>query len=115
LINGPTLAQVAAPLTGANTGATTAGASSTASGPNTAVSPTTAAGARVNAALGIIVTSLAALPPDEFTQMEVNFSLFFGPAIQMYEATLVSDDSPFDRFQAGDAGALSRSAPRMRR
>jgi cytochrome c peroxidase len=35
-----------------------------------------------------------------FTQMEYNFSLFFGIAIQMYEATLVSDDSRFDRAAA---------------
>jgi cytochrome c peroxidase len=31
-----------------------------------------------------------------YTQLEANFSMFFGLAIQMYEATLVSDDSPFD-------------------
>ena len=31
-----------------------------------------------------------------YTQMEANFSMFFGLAIQMYESTLVSDDSPFD-------------------
>jgi cytochrome c peroxidase len=35
---------------------------------------------------------------DEFTLMEYNFSLFFGLAVQAYEATLVSDDTPFDRF-----------------
>jgi cytochrome c peroxidase len=45
-----------------------------------------------------------------FTQMETNFSLFFGLAIQLYEATLVSDDSPYDRFQEGDSTALSASA-----
>lgn len=45
-----------------------------------------------------------------FTQMEANFSLFFGLAVQMYEATLVSDDSPFDRFQEGDDAAMSQSA-----
>lgn len=33
-----------------------------------------------------------------YTQMEVNFSLFFGLAVQAYEATLVSDQTPFDRF-----------------
>jgi cytochrome c peroxidase len=27
-----------------------------------------------------------------------NFSLFFGLAVQAHEATLVSDDTPFDRF-----------------
>jgi hypothetical protein len=31
--------------------------------------------------------------------MEANFALFFGLAVQLYEATLVSDDSPYDRFQ----------------
>jgi cytochrome c peroxidase len=42
-----------------------------------------------------------------FSQMEANFSLFFGLAIQLYEATLVSDQTPFDRFLAGDQGALT--------
>lgn len=32
-----------------------------------------------------------------FTQEEANFSLFFGLAIQLYESTLVSDQSPFDQ------------------
>ncbi|HET6203224.1 MAG TPA: cytochrome c peroxidase [Planctomycetota bacterium] len=40
------------------------------------------------------------------TQMEVNFPLFFGLAVQMYESTLVSDQSPFDAFMEGDDGAL---------
>jgi cytochrome c peroxidase len=35
-------------------------------------------------------------PPRTFTQMEANFSLFFGLAVQLYEATLVSDQTPFD-------------------
>jgi cytochrome c peroxidase len=35
---------------------------------------------------------------DEFTLLEFNFSLFFGLAVQAYEATLISDDTPFDRF-----------------
>lgn len=33
-----------------------------------------------------------------FSQMEANFALFWGLAIQLYEATLVSDDTPFDRW-----------------
>lgn len=37
------------------------------------------------------------LDTDTFTQMEANFPLFFGLAIQLYEATLISDDSKFDR------------------
>jgi cytochrome c peroxidase len=45
-----------------------------------------------------------------YSQMQANFSLFFGLAIQMYEATLISNDSPYDRYQDGDDGALSASA-----
>ena len=39
--------------------------------------------------------------------MEANFSLFWGLAIQLYEATLVSDQTPFDRYQAGNRNSLS--------
>ncbi|HYU46630.1 MAG TPA: cytochrome c peroxidase [Terriglobales bacterium] len=42
------------------------------------------------------------------TQMANNFSLFWGLAVQMYESTLVANDSPFDRafdaYNAGKAG-----------
>lgn len=31
-----------------------------------------------------------------YSQMEANFAFFFGLAIQLYEATLISDESPFD-------------------
>jgi cytochrome c peroxidase len=48
----------------------------------------------------------AKLTPDGFTQMEANFALFFGLAVQMYEATLVSDRTPFDRFMEGDDAGL---------
>jgi cytochrome c peroxidase len=43
---------------------------------------------------------------DEYTQMEANFAFFFGLAVQMYEATLVADNSPFDLFMDG-SGALT--------
>ena len=49
----------------------------------------------------------AQLTPDGFTQMEANFSLFWGLAIQLYEATLVADQTPFDRFLGGDQTALT--------
>ena len=42
----------------------------------------------------------------EFSQMAYNFGLFFGLAVQAYESTLVSDDTPVDRFLTGDTGAL---------
>ena len=45
-----------------------------------------------------------------FSLMEFNFPLFWGLAIQAYEATLVSDATPADRFFAGDNSALSASA-----
>jgi cytochrome c peroxidase len=44
------------------------------------------------------------------SQMEQNFSLFFGLAVQLYEATLIADDTPFDRFLQGDPAAMSESA-----
>ncbi|HXE96283.1 MAG TPA: cytochrome c peroxidase [Dongiaceae bacterium] len=49
------------------------------------------------------------LPEGRFTQIEANFSLFWGLAIQLYEATLVSDRAPFDRFQDGNQNALNAS------
>jgi cytochrome c peroxidase len=36
---------------------------------------------------------------DEYTVIQYNFSLFFGIAVQLYEATLISDDTPWDRFR----------------
>ncbi len=32
-----------------------------------------------------------------YSQVEANFAMFFALAIQMYQSTLISDDSPFDR------------------
>lgn len=37
------------------------------------------------------------LKDNEYTQMEHNFSLFFGLAVQEYEKTLISDDAKIDR------------------
>lgn len=36
---------------------------------------------------------------DEYSLIQYNFALFMGLAVQMYEATLVSDDTPWDRFR----------------
>lgn len=41
------------------------------------------------------------LESQQFTLIDYNFPLFFGLAIQMYESTLVSDNTPYDRFAAG--------------
>jgi len=47
------------------------------------------------------------LDANEFTLMDYNFSLFFGLAVQMYESTLVSNNTPFDQFQEGNTSALT--------
>jgi cytochrome c peroxidase len=39
--------------------------------------------------------------------MEYNFAMFWGVAIQMYESTLVSDNSRFDQYMAGNSSALN--------
>jgi cytochrome c peroxidase len=49
------------------------------------------------------------LSTNEFTLMEYNFPLLFGLAVQLYEATLVSDDTPYDRWREG-RGTLSPEA-----
>ncbi|APR87645.1 Methylamine utilization protein mauG [Minicystis rosea] len=52
-------------------------------------------------------TQTVAIGGTNYTLSEANFSLFWGLAIQAYERTLVSDDSPFDRFLMGNANALT--------
>lgn len=42
-----------------------------------------------------------------FTQMEANFSLFFGLSVQMYESLLVSDQTPYDAYADGNTAALT--------
>jgi cytochrome c peroxidase len=44
---------------------------------------------------------------NEYSQMEYNFSMFWGLAIQMYESTLVSDNSRFDQYMEGNRSALT--------
>ena len=56
-----------------------------------------------------VVSQPATLSSNQYTQMEANFSLFFGLALQMYQSTLVSDDSPFDRYMAGNGSAMTRT------
>ena len=41
---------------------------------------------------------VVSLPTGNYSMMEANFSLFWGISIMLYEATLVSDDSPMDQF-----------------
>lgn len=44
---------------------------------------------------------------NEYSLMEYNFSMFWGVAVQMYEATQVSDNSRFDQFMEGQTTALT--------
>ena len=48
----------------------------------------------------------------QFSQIEANFPLFFGLAIQLYESTLVSDQAPLDRYLQGDTSALGAAEVR---
>ena len=56
---------------------------------------------RVNADGSKTIVKKADADPgtDEYTQIQYNFTLFFGLAVQLYESTLVSDDTPWDRFR----------------
>lgn len=44
-----------------------------------------------------------------YSEVEANFSLFFGLAVQAYESTLISDQTRFDRFMEGNDLALTQN------
>ncbi|WP_242053557.1 cytochrome c peroxidase [Nostoc sp. FACHB-888] len=44
---------------------------------------------------------------NEYTLLEYNFSLFFGLAVQLYESTLIANNTPYDRFLEGNTSALT--------
>jgi hypothetical protein len=68
---------------------------------------------------GDVARADAATPPNnaatpskpvvKYSQMEWNFSFFWGLAIQAYERTLKSDETPFDHFEEGVRDALTPS------
>ncbi|MEO0317006.1 MAG: hypothetical protein RL404_683 [Pseudomonadota bacterium] len=49
---------------------------------------------------------------ETFSQMEANFGFFLGLALRAYQATLVTDDTPFDRFAEGQRNALTAQQQR---
>ena len=51
-------------------------------------------------------------PTGIYSQTEANFSLIFGLAVLMYESTLISDQTPFDKYLAGNTAAMTASARR---
>jgi cytochrome c peroxidase len=46
-----------------------------------------------------------------YTMMEANFALFWGLSVMLYEATLVSDQSPMDQYLRSRAGGAADAAP----
>ncbi|HCW45415.1 MAG TPA: hypothetical protein DGU45_08905 [Planctomycetes bacterium] len=48
--------------------------------------------------------------PDQFALMEMNFAMIWGISVMLYEATLVSDQTPFDEWLSGNEEALSPEA-----
>ena len=55
---------------------------------------------------------VVASPTGEYTHMQANMSLIFGMSVLMYESTLISDQTPLDKWLKGDATAMSASAIR---
>ena len=55
-------------------------------------------------------SSVSAPNGRSYSLMQFNFPLFWGLAIQAYESTLVSDQTPVDKFLSGDTSALSAQA-----
>lgn len=49
----------------------------------------------------------AAADTNQFTQMEANFSLFFGLGVQAYESLTIPDHTPFDQFMDLNPGAVN--------
>lgn len=62
---------------------------------------------QINADGSFTILPGASAAQNRFSMMEANFSLIWGLAIQMYESTLVSDDSRVDQFLEGNHGALN--------
>lgn len=58
------------------------------------------------------MTNRPTLAAAGYSQIEYNFSLFWGLAIQAYEQLLISDDTPFDHYMNGEASAISPAAIR---
>jgi len=49
--------------------------------------------------------------PNGYTQMEINFPMFWGIAVMLYESTLVSDQAEFDQVGVTDAASCLTSGP----
>lgn len=49
---------------------------------------------------------------DGYSQMEANFTLYWGISLMLYQSTLVADQTPYDQFASGNSQAISDSAKR---
>jgi len=65
-----------------------------------------------NGSLSFVPHPDRSLLDNEYTMLEYDFSLYFGLAVQLYEMTLISDDSPVDRFFEGHPDALTQQEQR---
>ena len=50
---------------------------------------------------------LVTINGQQFRQIEANFSLFWGLAVQLYETTLIADNTRLDQFLTGNTAALT--------
>jgi len=57
-------------------------------------------------------TDVVTMSGAPYSQTEANFSLLFGLSVQLYVATLVSDETPFDKFAEGNSTALTAQQKR---
>jgi cytochrome c peroxidase len=64
----------------------------------------------VNGTSTVIDPPSGAPAANEYSLMQYNFALIFGLAIQVYEATLVADNSAYDQFMDGNPNAISPQA-----
>jgi hypothetical protein len=56
-------------------------------------------------ALNIAAGAASPIDTNQFTQMEANFSLFWGQSINAWASLLVPDDTPFDKFEDANPDA----------
>lgn len=56
--------------------------------------------------LSVTLPGPGGAPGATFSQIEANMAFLFGVSVMLYEATLVSDDAPFDRWMAGSGSPV---------
>lgn len=72
-----------------------------------ATQPTKSANSSMSLSAAVSHGSSPKTTVDPYNQMELNFSLFFGLSVMLYESQLVSDQTPYDLYAEGQTAALS--------